>query len=77
LSRIDRIDKEFAQLIIDGESRVATYVVDLYIHSYLELMKLPMRLSFQINNLLQYHYVELIGNIAPIRNYTITLETNL
>ncbi|MCZ6776832.1 MAG: hypothetical protein O7D34_10290 [Ignavibacteria bacterium] len=37
----------------------------------------PLSATFSINNILQYNYVELIGNIAPPRNMVLTLETTL
>ena len=77
LSRIDRIDEEFAVLIKNGEKRVPTYVVDVHLSSMFKLQDIPVRTVLQVSNLLQYHYVELIGNIAPIRNYTLTIETTL
>lgn len=77
ISRIERIDKEFALYIVDAEKRVPTYVVDAHISSIFKFGDVPIRTSFHINNLLQYNYVELIGNIAPIRNFTLRIETTL
>ncbi len=33
-------------------------------------------MSFIINNLFNYYYVEMIGNMAPLRNYSLVLSTN-
>lgn len=77
ISRIERIDKEFAIYIVDAEQRVPTYVVDTHISSIFKFGDAPLRTSFHINNLLQYNYVELIGNIAPIRNFVLRLETTM
>lgn len=77
ISRIERIDKEFALYIADAENRVPTYVFDTHISSLYNFGEVPVRVSFHINNLLQYNYVELIGNIAPIRNFVLRLETTL
>ncbi len=77
ISRIERIDKEFALYIADAEQRVPTYVVDAHISSIFTFGDVPFRASFHINNLLQYNYVELIGNIAPIRNFTLRIETSI
>jgi outer membrane cobalamin receptor len=75
LSRIDRIDEEFAVLIKDGERRVPTYIVEVHLSSMFNLGDIPLRTVLQVSNLLQYHYVELIGNIAPIRSFTLTIES--
>lgn len=77
ISRIERIDKEFELYIADAEQRVPTYVVDTHLSSIFKFGDVPLRTSFHINNLLQYNYVELIGNIAPIRNFVLRLETTI
>ncbi|MDI6803282.1 MAG: TonB-dependent receptor [Bacteroidota bacterium] len=77
ISRIERIDKEFTLYIVDAEKRVPTYVIDTHISSIFKFGEVPLRSSFHINNLLQYNYVELIGNVAPIRNFVLRLETSL
>ncbi len=75
ISRFDTIDKTFALIITDAEERVAAHIVDLRISRKIDMTFFPVEISFQINNLLQYNYVDVIGTIAPIRNYVITLET--
>lgn len=77
ISRIERIDKEFSWYIVDAEKRVPIYVVDTHLSSIFIFGDVPFRASFHINNLLQYNFVELIGNIAPIRSFTLRLETTL
>ncbi len=76
ISRIEKIDEEFSLAIRDSDKRVPTYVIDTHLSSKLVLMNLPVRLSLHVNNLLQYNYVELIGNIAPIRHIIFRVETN-
>jgi outer membrane receptor protein involved in Fe transport len=34
----------------------------------------PIILRFNVNNLFQYNYVELIGNVSPIRNFVFSAE---
>jgi len=36
---------------------------------------LPVRITFQCYNIFQYYYYELIGNIAPVRRFSLTLES--
>ncbi|MBI3586291.1 MAG: TonB-dependent receptor [Ignavibacteriales bacterium] len=76
VSRIERIDENLVRLapIIDGEQRVPIKVVDLRFSYDLIDEGLPVRVGFNINNLLNYHYVELIGNLAPVRSFTLTLD---
>jgi len=76
MSRVERIDDEFVTLgiISQGDQRVPIYVTDLRVIADWGFAGLPIVSSFHVNNLFGYHYVELIGNIAPIRNYVVTLE---
>ncbi len=79
LSRTEQIDDEFVTLgiIPQGDQRVAIYVADLRIGADWTLGGLPMTSTFHVNNLFQYYYVELIGNMAPTRNFVFTLETRI
>ncbi|HXG38014.1 MAG TPA: TonB-dependent receptor [Bacteroidota bacterium] len=76
ISRIERIDENLVRLapIIHGDRRVPIYVVDVRASYDLIDYDVPVRVGFNINNLLNYHYVELIGNLAPVRSYTLSLE---
>jgi iron complex outermembrane receptor protein len=75
-SRVEEIDEELIDLglVPDGENRVAVYVLDLRANYNLSSLGLPLNLNFNANNIFQYNYVELIGNLAPIRNYSLSLE---
>lgn len=75
-SRVEEIDKELIDLglVPDGENRVAVYVLDLRAGYNFSNLGMPLRMNFNANNILNYNYVELIGNLAPIRNYTFSLE---
>ena len=77
LSRIERIDDEFVLLgiIPRGDERVPIAVADVRVSADWSFAGLPVTSAFLVNNLFQYYYVELIGNIAPTRNYVFTLET--
>ncbi len=75
-SRVDRIDNELVDLglVPDGDKRVAIYVLDARAGANLFSYNVPLRIFFNANNILNYNYVEMIGNIAPIRNYSLSLE---
>jgi outer membrane receptor protein involved in Fe transport len=76
MSRFENIDEELVDLgvIPDGEERVEVYVLDINAGVNLFQYNIPARFFFNIKNLLNYNYVELIGNIAPIRYYSLNLE---
>lgn len=76
VSRMERIDDAIVRLapIIDGEQRVPIRVFDLHCSYTIPSFKNPLTVGLNIKNLLNYHYVELIGNLAPIRTYFFTIE---
>lgn len=75
-SRVEEIDDELIDLglVPDGENRVAVYVLDLRTSYNFAQLGLPLRANLNANNVLNYNYVELIGNLAPIRNFSLSLE---
>jgi hypothetical protein len=75
ISRFDTIDETFALIIPDAEERVAAHIVDLRIARNFKVGAFKFGISIQANNVLQYNYVDVIGSIAPIRNFVLTLET--
>ncbi len=74
ISRIERIDEEFKAFVNDADERVATYVTDVRLGVDLEKAGLPLSVNLNINNIFQYIYVELIGNLMPPRNYVLVVE---
>ena len=76
-SRVEEIDKELIDLglVPDGENRVAVYVLDLRAGYNFSDLGLPLRMNFNANNIFNYNYVELIGNLAPIRDYSFSFES--
>ena len=77
--RTEYSDDQFVTLgiIPGGEQRVPIYVADLRISADWAIGGLAMSSGLHINNLFQYYYVELIGNMAPTRNFVFTLETRI
>ncbi len=73
LSRVEEID-DLSRFIIDGNQRAAIYVLDLRAGYNFMTFNLPGRLFINVNNILNYYYIELIGNMAPIRNASLSLE---
>ena len=76
LSRVERIDENLVRFapIIHGDQLVPIKVVDVRAWYELVGLGLPIRIGFNVNNLTNYHYVELIGNLAPVRTYFITVD---
>jgi len=71
VSKVEEIDDELVDLgiVVDGDLRVPTYTTDLNLgYSFISL-DLPLNLYLNVKNIFNYNYVELIGNIRPIRNF--------
>ncbi len=79
ISRVERIDEELVNLgiIKDGDQRVPIYVADLRVGTDLTLGSIPFTATLNIDNIFQYNYVELIGNMAPPRSYVLALDVRL
>jgi iron complex outermembrane receptor protein len=71
-SRVEQIDNELIDLGIvrDGELRVPVYQTDLNFTYDLFSFNIPAKVFLNINNLFNYNYVELVGNLRPIRNFS-------
>lgn len=70
ISKYERIDELLKIIVPDAESRVPIYVVDARFGIDLKRLKIYIN----GNNLLQYNYVEIVGNLAPIRNFSLSIE---
>ncbi len=73
ISKYERIDELLKIVVPDAEERVPIYVIDARFG--LNFNKLKILLN--INNLLQYNYVEIVGNLAPIRNFNLSVDYEL
>ena len=72
-SRIEEIDDELVELGIvrDGELRTSVFTTDLRASYNFIGMNLPLNIYLNVKNLTNYNFVELIGNLRPIRNYAL------
>ncbi len=79
LSKFENYDQQLAQLgiIKDGDQRVPAYVTDMRAGVDLASAGYPVEVSLVVNNAFEYYYVEMIGNIAPIRNYSLVVSMKL
>jgi outer membrane receptor protein involved in Fe transport len=78
MSKVEQIDLNLTQppinLIVDGDKRVPVYVTDLSAGYNFLIGAIPAKVYLNVGNLFNYNYVEFIGNIAPIRNYSVSFE---
>lgn len=74
-SRVEQIDDLFSRLVVaDGDKRVPIYVTDLSAGYNLLLGTAPAKIYLNAKNIFNYNYVEFMGNIAPIRNFSVSFE---
>jgi iron complex outermembrane receptor protein len=71
-SRVEEIDDELIDLgiVVDGDLRVPVYTTDVKLGYNLISFNLPLSFYLNMKNIFNYNYVELIGNIRNIRNYS-------
>jgi iron complex outermembrane receptor protein len=78
ISKAEKTDADSANpllaLVTDGNKRVDAYIFDLSAGYGFSAGRLPVRIYFNCKNLFNYNYVEFIGNVAPIRSYTLSLD---
>ncbi len=75
ISKMENVDSLLLKVIRNAEQRVSAYLVDLHFNIDCKFAGLPITIALHINNLTQYYYTDFIGNLAPLRNYVLTLET--
>lgn len=71
-SRVEEIDDELIDLGIvrDGNLRVPVYQTDINLSYELISLGLPATVYLNAKNIFNYNYVELVGNLKPIRNFS-------
>ncbi len=74
MSAWDRIDDELVFFIDDVDERVDAHIVDFRIVYSFRFEGSSMETSLQVNNLLQYHYLDVVGSIAKTRNFVLTIS---
>lgn len=72
-SKVEEIGLELVDLglIPEGDLRVPVYVFDLRAGYNMVSAGIPITFYLNVKNLFNYNYVELIGNIRPIRNFSL------
>ncbi len=74
LSKVENIDDELSIIVDKPDKQVPVHVVDISAGVEGSIGGIPLRFSASIKNLLQYHYVEFVANVQPIRQYIASLQ---
>jgi len=75
-SRVNEINDELVDfnLVPDGDKRVDIHVADVFVSLKLFQYGIPAKIIFKGDNIFNYNYIEMIGNVSPIRNYSLSAE---
>ncbi|NWF49264.1 MAG: TonB-dependent receptor [Ignavibacteriaceae bacterium] len=75
-SRVEEIDEELIDLglVKDGKKRTEVIVFDLRVGYQLPFADFNSKILLNADNIFNYNYVELIGNLKPIRNFSLSIE---
>jgi iron complex outermembrane receptor protein len=76
VSKIVKVEEQLRFILTDYSVRVPTHLVDLNLSYNLSSTGLPIEATFTIQNLLDYYYVDLVGNLGPTRLITLGLKYN-
>lgn len=74
ISKMMRLDDILHSFIAEWNSQVPIEVVDARGSVDLARWGIPVTVGLHVNNLLAYNYVELPGNLGPLRNFVLSLE---
>ena len=76
ISRYESLDSILITQVRNGDERVDAYIWDARVGYTLDgVFADRVTVSFQVQNLLNYYYVEIVGNLAPIREFMFRVET--
>lgn len=75
-SRVAEIDNDLITLglVKDGDKRTEVYLSHISAGYNLSGFNFPAKLSVAVKNVFNYNYVEMIGNLSPLRSFTLNLE---
>lgn len=73
-NKFESIDEELKLFVKDYDLRDKVLLTDLNVYFDLIYFRLPLKVYFSVNNVFNYNYVEMVGNLGSIRYYTISIE---
>jgi iron complex outermembrane receptor protein len=77
-SRVENVDFQLGLIVSDSDARVPMNVVDMrLIFDMKKLIELPFRITLNANNLLDYYYTEMVGNLARTRYLSLQFDGEL
>jgi iron complex outermembrane receptor protein len=77
ISEMERLDNVLSSFIVNWDSQVPIEVVDTRATVDLTKWGFPVTIGLHVSNLFQYNYIQLPGNLGPIRNFVVSMEGKL
>ncbi len=74
ISKMLSIDDLLQSFIADWNAQVPVEVFDARVSINMAHFGIPVTVGLHVNNLFQYNYVELPGNLGPIRSFMLSME---
>jgi iron complex outermembrane receptor protein len=77
-SRVEKIDDHFILLNApkNADTRIAIHIIDVRaVINFEKINQIPISLTLNGRNLLDYYYTEVMGNLAPTRSFSLQFNT--
>ncbi len=76
-SKYNEIDNNLGQTIDDHDLKIDAHILDLSMSVYSDIFDSKTKFTINVKNALNYYYLEMVGNMAPIRFLNFQIESEL
>lgn len=76
-SETQNVDERLGIQVVDYDARVPVHIVDARLFYNFENNNLPIKIGLLVNNLFDYYYTEMVGNLGLTRRINLQLELDL
>ncbi|MCB0702098.1 MAG: hypothetical protein KDC55_05255, partial [Ignavibacteriae bacterium] len=76
-SKYNEIDIRLGNTIKDHDLVIDAHILDVSFSLYSEIFESKTKFTLNIKNALNYYYLEMVGNMAPIRFFNFQIESEL
>jgi len=78
INRMETVDELLKLQVRDYDARVPMHILDFRLKFKLqELLRIPIQLTLNVKNALNYYYTEVVGNLGPTRFIGLQIESEL
>lgn len=76
INRMEKVDELLKLQVKDYDARVPMHILDFRLKMKLkELLNVPLQLTINLKNALNYYYTEVVGNLGPTRFIGLQIES--